>query len=122
MPSSIRPMDLALARVARETSDTVTLFLAGPDRFVYKAGQFCTIDPHHFKQLESMVAYFEHAKGKKEPPRAYSMSSAPAEHELAITIKEEVYEADKTPYPPLLSGLLVHGLAVGTPIHIVGFT
>lgn len=122
MSSSIRPMDLVLKRVERETSDTVTLFLEGPDRFVYKAGQFCTIDPHQFKQLESMVAYFEHAKGKKEPPRAYSMSSAPAEHELAITIKEEIYEAEKTPYPPVLSGLLVHGLTIGAPIHIVGFT
>jgi 3-ketosteroid 9alpha-monooxygenase subunit B len=120
--SSIRPMNLVLSRLVRESADTVTLFLEGPDRFVYKAGQFCTVDPHQFKQLESMVAYFEHAKGKKEPPRAYSMSSAPGDRELAITIKEEIFDADKTPYPPVLSGLLVHGLTVGMPIHIVGFT
>ena len=122
MSSSIRPMDLVLKRIDHETTDTVTLFLEGPERFLYKAGQFCTIDPHQFKQLESIVAYFEHAKGKKEPPRAYSMSSAPDEHQLAITIKEEIYESEKTPYPPVLSGLLVHGLAVGDPMHIVGFT
>lgn len=115
-------MDLTLSRTVRETADTVTLFFEGPERFVYKAGQFCTIDPHQFKQLESFTGYFETLKGKKEPTRAYSMSSAPHERELAVTVKEETYEAGKTPYPPLLSGLLVHGLQQGMPIRVVGFT
>lgn len=120
--SQLRPMDVTLSRIVRETSDTVTLHFTGPEKFVYKAGQFCTIDPHQFKQLTSLVAYFEQTKGKKEPPRAYSMSSAPHETELAVTIKEETFEPGKTPYPPLLSGVLVHGLTVGTPMHLVGFT
>ena len=122
MASSIKPMDLTLSRIVRETSDTVSLYFAGPERFVYKAGQFCTIDPHQFKQIASMVAYLEQVKGKKEPTRAYSMCSAPSETELGVTVKEETFEAGKTPYPPVLSGVLVHGLTVGLPIHVVGFT
>lgn len=122
MASSIRPMDLTLTRVVRETPDTVTLCFGGHERFVYKAGQFCTIDPHQFKQIESTVAYLEQVKGKKEPTRAYSMSSAPYEQELAVTVKEEIFEVGKSTYPPVLSGLLVHGLTAGMPIRVVGFT
>src|ERR1700722_19071589 len=119
---SIHPMELTLSRIVRETSDTVPLHFTGPEPFVYKAGQFCTIAPHQFKQLASMVAYFEKTKAKKEPPRAYSMSSSPGEAELAVTVKEEVFEEGSTPYPPLLSGILVHGLTAGMPIRVVGFT
>jgi len=127
---AIKPMDLVLSRIVWETPDTVTLFFQrepspsseGAERFDYKAGQFCTIDPHQFKQLSSVVGYLEQLKGKKEVTRAYSMSSAPAERELAVTVKEEVYTAGKMPYPPLLSGLLVHGLKEGMILRVVGFT
>jgi 3-ketosteroid 9alpha-monooxygenase subunit B len=127
---AIKPMDLVLSRIVWETLDTVTLFfqhqpapdVEGEPRFEYKAGQFCTIDPHQFKQLSNMVDYLEQLKGKKEVTRAYSMSSAPSERELAVTVKEEMFTAGKTPYPPLLSGLLVHGLKEGMILRVVGFT
>ena len=47
-----------------------------------------------FAAIAGYAAYFEDSKGRKEPPRAYSMVSTPDEPYLAITIKEELY--DKT--------------------------
>ena len=60
-------------------------------------------------------------KGKKEPPRLYSLGSAPYEPEIAITIKEERYISGETPYPPLLSPLLTYHIPVGTKMVISGF-
>ena len=45
-------------------------------------------------------------KGKREPPRAYSMCSSPHERYLAVTVKEERYLSGTTKFPPLLSPLL----------------
>lgn len=104
-----------------ETVDTRTLILDLRAHTSYCAGQYVTIAPHQFEGLGAFVAYLEHAKGRREPPRAYSMSSAPHEPHVAITIKEEVYEAGQTTYPPLLSGFLVHQLRVGDPVVIRGF-
>jgi 3-ketosteroid 9alpha-monooxygenase subunit B len=106
--------------VVSETPDTVTLVLdlGGPAR--YKAGQYVSIDPHQFPGLAPFVGYLEHLKGRREAPRAYSMSSDPSEP-LAITIKEEFYEAGKTPYPPLISGFLVHQVRPGDRMAVVGF-
>ena len=42
-------------------------------------------------------------EGKPEPPRAYSMCSAPHERYLAVTVKEERYVSGLTKFPPLLS-------------------
>ena len=39
----------------------------------YKAGQYVSVDPHQFPAIAGYAAYFEEAKGRKEPPRAYSM-------------------------------------------------
>jgi ferredoxin-NADP reductase len=106
-----------------ETSDTATLVLfTGNDRLDYRAGHFLTIDPHQFEALERFIAYFEDLKGKKEPPRAYSLSSAPAERYLAITVKEERYATGSTRYPPLLSPLLVKRTPRGTRLVVTGFT
>lgn len=105
-----------------ETADTRTLLLdAGPEPRSWRAGQYVSIDPHQFIGLQSFVSYLEHVKGRKEPPRAYSMCSAPLERHLAITIKEEVFERGVTKYPPLLSGFLVHHVRAGDRIAVQGF-
>lgn len=119
----IKELEVMVAEVRVETPDTVTLVLfTGNDRLEYKPGHFCTIDPHQFSALERFTAYLEDLKNKREPPRAYSLSSAPHEKYVAITVKEEQYVSGKTKYPPLLSPLLVRHLPPGTRMNITGFT
>lgn len=119
----IKPLEVMIAEIVRETHDTVTLVVfTGNDTLAYRAGHFLTIDPHQFPQLAGQLAYFEHVKGRREPTRAYSMSSAPHERQLAVTVKEELFEAGHTPYPPLLSPVLVHGLQTGQRLTVIGFT
>lgn len=119
----IKQIETMVADVVQETPDTNTLYLfTGSDRLEYEAGHFLTIDPHQFEALERFTAYFEDVKGKREPPRAYSMSSAPHEKYLAITVKEERYERGATKYPPLLSPLLVKRTARGHRVVVTGFT
>ena len=112
-----------VADVVAETHDTATLvFFTGNDRLDYKAGHFLTIDPHQFEALERFTAFLEDLKGKKEPPRAYSMVSAPHERYLAVTVKEERYASGQTKYPPLLSPLLVKHMVRGMRLAVTGFT
>jgi ferredoxin-NADP reductase len=116
-------MESMVADVVQETSDTVTLILfTGNERLDYRPGHFLTIDPHQFEGLERFVSFLEDLKQKKEPPRAYSMSSAPHEHYVAITVKEERYASGVSRYPPLLSPLLVKRTPRGTRLIITGFT
>ena len=76
--------------VVTETPDTVTLVLdIGPPGELQGQGEYVTIDPHQFIGLAPFVGYLEHLKGRREPPRAYSMCSDPTEP-LAITILREV--------------------------------
>lgn len=69
---------LRIKRVVRETSDAVSLVLDVPDdcshRFRYKAGQFLTVRV----SVEG-----------RDLRRCYSMSSAPVEEELRITVKRD---------------------------------
>jgi ferredoxin-NADP reductase len=119
----IKEMEVMVADVIRQTHDTVTLvFFTGNDHLEYRAGHFLTIDPHQFEALDRFIAFFEDVKGRREPPRAYSMSSAPHEKVLAVTVKEERYLTGATKYPPLLSPLLVRATAPGTRMVISGFT
>jgi 3-ketosteroid 9alpha-monooxygenase subunit B len=119
----IKQIETMVADVIQETPDTNTLLLfTGTDRLDYEAGHFLTIDPHQFEALERFTAYFEDVKGKREPPRAYSMASAPHEKYLAITVKEERYERGATRYPPLLSPLLVKRTVRGNRLIVTGFT
>jgi ferredoxin-NADP reductase len=119
----IKEMEVMVADAITETPDTTTLVLfTGNDHLDYKAGHFLTIDPHQFASLERFIAYFEDLKGKKEPPRAYSMSSAPHERYLAITVKEERYVSGQTKFPPLLSPLLVKRTVRGMRLTVTGFT
>jgi ferredoxin-NADP reductase len=69
---------LRIRRVVRETADAVSLVLDVPEHhseaFVYQAGQFLTLRLN----LDG-----------KELRRCYSMSSAPLEDELRITVKRD---------------------------------
>ncbi len=119
----IKEMEVMVADVIVDTPDTATLVIfTGNDRLEYKAGHFLTIDPDQFIALDRFRAYLEDQKGKKEPPRAYSLTSAPHEKHIAITIKEEQYVRGVTKYPPLLSPLLVRRTPRGTRMVITGFT
>jgi ferredoxin-NADP reductase len=118
----VTTFDTVVVESIVETRDTRTLVLdARGHQQPWRAGQYLSIDPHQFPGLQSFVNYLEHVKGRREPPRAYSMSSAPHEPQLAITIKEEVFERGVTKYPPLLSGLLVHHVRAGDPLAVIGF-
>ena len=112
-----------VADVVVETPDTSTLvFFTGNDHLEYKAGHFLTIDPHQFESLNRFTEFLEDLKGKKEPPRAYSMCSAPHERYLAVTVKEEQYISGMTKYPPLLSPMLVKRTVRGMRLMVTGFT
>lgn len=109
--------------VIRETRDTSTIVFSQSDEHLdYEPGHFLTIDPHQFHALERWTAYLEDQKGKKEPPRAYSMASAPDEDRLSITVKEERYITGLTKYPPLLSPILAYRTMPGINMQITGFT
>ncbi|MBL9123699.1 MAG: hypothetical protein JNG90_08710, partial [Planctomycetaceae bacterium] len=119
----IRELEVMVADVIVETHDTSTLvFFTGNDKLDYLPGHFLTIDPHQFKALDRFTRYLEDMKGKREPPRAYSMCSAPHEKYLAVTVKEEDYVSGLTKYPPLLSPLLVRRVSRGQRMTITGFT
>jgi 3-ketosteroid 9alpha-monooxygenase subunit B len=119
----IKELEVMVADVVVETPDTSTLvFFTGNDRLDYKAGHFITIDPHQFEALDRFTAFLEHLKGKPEPPRAYSMCSAPHERYLAVTVKEERFVPNVTKYPPLLSPLLVKRTVRGMRLVVTGFT
>lgn len=87
----------------------------------YRAGQYVTIDPHQFAELRSIVGSLEQLKRRREAPRAYSLSSAPDEPCVAITVKEEVFDPSDAPFPPLLSGFLVHEVRAGDALTLRGF-
>ena len=73
-----KQLEVMVAEVIRETPDTATLVLfTGNDHLEYQPGHFLTIQPHQFPALERFIEYFEDLKGKREPARAYSISSAP---------------------------------------------
>jgi len=119
----IKELEVMVADVIREAPDTVTLILfTGNDKLNYEPGHFLTISPHQFPALERWVNYLEDQKGKREPSRAYSLTSSPDEKYLAITIKEERYVSGVTPYPPLLSPILAQRTTRGQRMIITGFT
>src|SRR5262245_49412515 len=119
----IKELEVMVADVVLETPDTTTLVLfTGNDRLEYSAGHFLTIDPHQFDALERFTAFLEDLKGKREPPRAYSMCSAPHERYLAVTVKEERYASGVTKFPPLLSPMLVKRTVRGMRLVVTGFT
>jgi ferredoxin-NADP reductase len=119
----IKELEVMVADVIVETADTSTLVLfTGNDRLDYRAGHFLTIDPHQFEALDRFTSFLEYLKGRPEPPRAYSMCSAPHERYLAVTVKEERFVPKVTKYPPLLSPLLVKRTVRGMRLVVTGFT
>jgi len=119
----IKELEVMVADVIVETADTSTLVLfTGNDRLDYRAGHFLTIDPHQFEALDRFTAFLEYLKSRPEPPRAYSMCSAPHERYLAVTVKEERFVPTLTKYPPLLSPLLVKRTVRGMRLIVTGFT
>ena len=119
----IRPIRGVILSAVRETSDTWTLTIfVGEQAKEYLAGQFISISPYQFPEILDFTRFCEYKKGKKEPVRAYSLTSAPHEKHIAITIKPEVYEPHPESYPPLLSPLLASDILVGREIEFLGYS
>lgn len=118
----IRPIKGVVIKADQETPDTWTLhiFVSDHDKD-YHAGQFISIGPHQFPELRDLTKFFEYEKGKKEPVRAYSLTSAPHEKYISITIKPEAYEPEPQAFPPLLSPILASDILVGREIEFVGY-
>jgi ferredoxin-NADP reductase len=111
-----------VTEVRMETHDTATLFLDfGGAPLEYKAGQFLNIDPHQFRALAPLAAFLQEQKGRRELHRSYSLSSAPHEPLVAITVKDEPYLPGLTRYPALIAPYLVHGRLTGARIKVMGF-
>jgi 3-ketosteroid 9alpha-monooxygenase subunit B len=118
----IRPIRGVIVNALKETPDTWTLniFVSNNDKD-YHSGQFISIGPHQFSELSFLTRFFEYQKGKKEPVRAYSLTSAPHEKYVSITIKPETYETSTESFPPLLSPFLASDLLVGREIEFLGY-
>jgi ferredoxin-NADP reductase len=111
-----------VTEVRMETHDTATLFLDfGGAALEYKAGQFLNIDPHQFRALAPLAAYLQEQKGRRELHRSYSLSSAPHEPLVAITVKDEPFLPGLTKYPALIAPYLVHGRLTGARLRVMGF-
>ncbi len=120
-PKPLKKIQSTCVKVERNTHDTVTLSFDTGDQPDYDAGQFISIDPHQFPELSRVIAYFEHVKGKREKFRAYSMSSAPKEKLVTITVKAEPWHKEDK-YPPLLSPFLASEHMLGRPVMFTGYT
>jgi ferredoxin-NADP reductase len=117
----VRTMDAVCVDVVRRTHDTATLFFSARDPGTYLAGQFISIDPHQFLELQPFIAFLEKLKDRTELVRSYSMSSIPSEKFISITVKSHEYDAALQKYPPLLSPLLASGALKGRACVISGF-
>jgi 3-ketosteroid 9alpha-monooxygenase subunit B len=114
--------EVTVTEVRTETPDTATVFLDfGGAPVEYKAGQFINLDPHQFPALRTLAAFLQEQKGRRELFRSYSMSSAPHEPQVAITVKDEEFLPGLTKYPALLAPYLIHGRLPGARIRVQGF-
>ncbi|WP_224367650.1 oxidoreductase [Hyalangium versicolor] len=123
-PVRKKPLDyeVTVTEVRQETHDTASLLLDfGGAPVEYKAGQFINIDPHQFPALRCLTGFLQEQKGRRELFRSYSMSSAPHESQVAITVKDEEFIAGITKYPALLAPYLIHGRLKGARIKVQGF-
>lgn len=114
--------EVTVTEVRMETHDTATLYLDfGSTPVEYKAGQFINVDPHQFPALRCLAGFLQEQKGRRELFRSYSMSSAPHEKLVAITVKDEEFIPGITKYPALLAPYLIHGRLPGARIKVQGF-
>ena len=112
-----------VVKCVQETHDTWSLDISvGADNLDYIAGQFISIDPKQFPELERWARFMEKLKGKREVVRAYSLASAPHEPHLTITVKAEEYWDEEDPYPPLLSPLLGSDMLMGRAINVQAYS
>lgn len=119
----LRPMNGKVVKCTQETHDTWSLDIAvGEGELEYVAGQFISIDPKQFPELERWARFMEKLKGKREVVRAYSLASAPHEPYLTITVKAEEYWDEEDPYPPLLSPLLGSSLLQDREVVVQGYS
>ncbi len=111
-------MRARLAGVRPEAPGAATLRLdLGNESFPYRPGQYVEIDPHQFPELGAEIARREEARGMPEPPRGFSLASDGLDPRfLEISVKEE----RRGTLPPLLTPLLVRGLAPGREIVLRG--
>lgn len=118
MNAEVREIRTRVADVRPETPDAATLRLdLGGEAFPYRPGQYVEIDPHQFPELAAEIARREADRGMPEPPRGFSLASDGLDPRfLEISIKEE----HRGPFPPLLTPLLVRGLAVGRELVLRG--
>lgn len=116
------PFEVTVQEVRFESPDTATLYLDPHGKTDYRAGQYLAIDAHQFLQLKPWITWLEEQKGRREPIRQYSLTSAPHEPLIAITVKEETYVPGEMKYPPLLSNLLVRGLPPGQRFTASGYS
>lgn len=118
----IKTISGVVVKATQETPDTWTLdIFVGSDHQDYLAGQFISINPHQFPELRDFIHYFEDQKAKTEPIRAYSLTSAPHEKYISITVKPESYHRGPDVYPPLLSPFLASDILVGREIEFTGY-
>jgi len=116
-------MNGKIVKCIKETHDTWSLDIdVGAENLDYVAGQFISIEPRQFPELERWVRFLDKVKGKRELARSYSLASAPHEPYLKITVKAEEYWDEEDPYPPLLSPLLGSDLLMGRTIEVQGYT
>ena len=116
-------MNGQVVKCIQETHDTWSLDISvGEGDLDYTAGQFISIDPKQFPELERWARFMEKLKGKREVVRAYSLASAPHEPCLTITVKAEEYWDEEDPYPPLLSPLLGSDMLMGRDIVVQGYS
>lgn len=120
--TALRKMDAVVVDCVRRTANTVSLYLFVGDPGPYRAGQFVSIDPHQFPELQHWVAFLEEQKGKKELPRAYSLQSAPGEKCLSICVEAEGYDPQLRKYPPLLSPFLAASAFKGRELSLSGYS
>jgi ferredoxin-NADP reductase len=118
MPNARFDVIVAVAEVRREAPNAATLRLdLGGQVFAYRPGQYVEIDPHQFEELAEEIARREDRNGMPEPPRGFSLASDGTDPGfLEISVKEE----SKGKFPPLLTPLLVRGLAPGRKIALSG--
>lgn len=118
----IKTIQGVVVKATQETPDTWTLdIFVGDGHHDYLAGQFISINPHQFSELRDFIHYFEDQKAKTEPIRAYSLTSAPHEKYISITVKPESYHRGPDIYPPLLSPFLASDILVGREIEFTGY-
>jgi len=115
-------MDAVCVDVVRRTHDCSTLYFFVGEHGGYQAGQFVSIDPKQFPELERWCAYYHKLKGRPEGIRAYSMSSIPSETCVSITVKAEPFNPEHNDYPPLLSPFLASGALKGRELKLKGFS